>query len=253
MRIISSTISTLVNASCALSPRLKTEALTIDTEQARFFEAAGSLALFSIGRTGTQLQFIGVHRAQIDLAYQLVSNADTSTQLVLISNSGYEKIGREPAMALARDLRFHVRGTSITTHRGQCIATDMTVNVNSDTAVVTFQAGPDFTEDATKLSALRQIALHEAQKHSGRHITVSAVLLGMRDITVPKNYRGPLTCIGEKWIAENAPAWITGAFELTLLENKPMVRPEGACYEPISNLNQRPGKANTWAAQPAFA
>ncbi|MEQ6436275.1 hypothetical protein V8Z74_14770 [Comamonas sp. w2-DMI] len=188
-----------MNSSNLLSTGQKAQALVTDVEHARFFESAGSRAIYCIGQHGTYLQFVGAHPKQAaDLASYL-AKADADTRCFLITSIGYEAIKRDQVEIAAGQRTYHVVGNNVIDNTGECIASGISITVDPSGAMVAFEAGQAFSATPSNLSALRQIALYEAQSIS-LGCEVHTMKIGLSNVTVPKSYRGPLKSIGQQTI-----------------------------------------------------
>lgn len=197
MRNISSAVATLVNSSNSLSQHQKAQALAVDLEHARFYESAGTRAVYCLGQQGTYLQFVGAHPKQAaDLASYL-KKADADTRFYLITCNGHESIKRDQVEVAASHRTYHVVGNKVLDYAGECIATGIAVTVDPSGAMVEFEAAHAFTSTPSNLSALRQIALYEAQG-SSLGCEVHTMKIGLSIATIPRTYRGPLKTIGQQ-------------------------------------------------------
>lgn len=190
MRNISSAVTSLVNSSDVLTEHQKRHALTVDVDHARFFESAGSRAIYCVGDHGTYLQFLGAHPKQAaDLAGYL-ANAGEDTRCYLITGSGCELIKRDQVALAASHRAYHLVGLNVIDSTGDCIASSIAIRVDRSGATVEFEAGLAFAATPTNLSALRQIALYEAQVFS-TGCEVHTLKIGLSNVTIPSTYRGP--------------------------------------------------------------
>ena len=64
MRLISGQVSSVLRSTTSISDSAKQSAELVDIEHAKFFESAGSQAIYCIDHNTTWLQFIGAHENQ---------------------------------------------------------------------------------------------------------------------------------------------------------------------------------------------
>lgn len=195
MRIISGQISSLIRNSSLLSETAKSRAIARDVEHAKFYESAGSRAIYCIGADTTHLQFVGVHTGQRHAITDYLKKADQSTEVYFVSRHGSERLNMSGNVTDIEHMDYKITGFAVHERAGKCIAQNMQIREACHGAEVTFEPGHDYRATPTELAALRMIALHECMKSFGPFVQVSSLLVGKADVTRPQHYKGPLVMI----------------------------------------------------------
>ena len=197
MRIISTQVASLASNSKLLDQKFKESALENDFEDAKFFESTGARALYFLSGKGSQLQFVGVHEQQQKNAMRLIFDQDPTMQIYGITSFGAQLLSKDRAIEFVSHRTHGLSGDSIIERNGPCIAHSMTITGTHLSTFVTMEPGTGFHGTLTQLSAIRMIALIEAQASFGEHTTIGTLCIGERDYTIAKTYRGSLKKIGE--------------------------------------------------------
>ena len=197
MRIISTQVASLASNSKLLTQKFKESALDNDFEEAKFFESTGARALYFLSSRGSQLQFVGVHEQQQKTAMRLILEQDPTMQIYGLTSFGSQLLSKDRAIEFVGHRTHRISGDSIIERNGPCIAQCMTITGTHRSTCVTMEPGTGFHGTLTQLSAIRMIALIEAQASFGENTTIGTLCIGDREYTIAKTYRGSLKKIGE--------------------------------------------------------
>lgn len=195
MRIISGQIASLLRNSKALSEEAKAHGMVRDIEHAKFFESVGARAVYCIDRGTTHLQFVGVHDEQRKAITAYLAGTSDSAEFYAISREGTERMGLGRLMNYIAHSTYELSGEVVLERAGPQIAQEMMIRETDRGVEVTFEAGDGYRASPSELAALRMIALHECMRRIGQSVQVTSLRLGVANVTISRNYKGPLKTI----------------------------------------------------------
>lgn len=197
MRIISSQVASLIASSQLLSSSGKILAMERDIELAKFFESASARAIYCLGKSGTLLQFLGVHERQKEAVSAHINSSKEQLEIFGISMDSAERLTPTQALNFSSVRSHKMNAGTVHDKDGRCIAMNMKSQVTPSGMQFSFDAGCSFRNSPSDAAALRLIVLEEARLLSGLSTQVCSLFLGLKDLTVPSTYRGWMSRIGQ--------------------------------------------------------